>query len=189
MVLLTLGVALWFIMHGFKALFPKTRARMNARMGEEKAKGPFALGIFASIVLIIVGWRHADPTIELYSTPDFLIPISGLLILFALYLIVGSTSAIRIRTWIRHPQLTGFAIWSVAHLMVNGELRSVILFAGFAAWAVTLIPCINRRDGAYTPPTPEGKKTELKPIGIAILVFAVLKLSHGFYTAQSLIPW
>ncbi len=35
----------------------------------------------------------------------------------------------------RHPILWGFALWAVVHLLVNGDLISVILFAGLALFS------------------------------------------------------
>jgi len=183
------GVALWFIAHGFKALFPNTRKKMNEKLGEEKAKGPFALAIFMSFVLIIFGWRHSDPSAGLYQTAEYLDVISGLLITFSIYLFIGSTANIRIRRWIRHPQLTGLGLWSIGHLLTNGEYRSIVLFGGLGIWAVTMMLSINHRDGKHTPPKPGSAKDEIKPVVISLIVVAVLKLTHGFYTAESLIPW
>jgi len=189
MIWLTLGIILWIVAHGFKAIFPITRQKVNDKLGEEKAKAPFALGIFISFVLIIYGWRHADPTIAWYAPPEFLIAPGGLLILISIYLMASSTAGLRYRRWIRHPQLTAVAVWAGAHLLTNGEVRSVILFGGLALWSIMLMPFINRRDGAYEIPSLDSGKTEWKFILIAIVAFTILKLTHGFYTAQPLLNW
>lgn len=186
---LIFGMTLWFFVHGFKALFPTTRLKITELKGEDKSKGLFSLGIVASIVLIVFGWRHSDPSILLYQPIDVLFFPSMTLIILSLYLFVASTAPIKMRRWIRHPQLTGLALWSVAHLGVNGELRSVILFGGFLLWSCVLIPCINRRDGAYEPPIPGTVKDEMKPVVITLMVSTLLLLMHGFYTAQPVIRW
>jgi uncharacterized membrane protein len=77
--------------------------------------------------------------------------------------------------------------WSLAHLLSNGELRSVILFAGFAVWALITMPFISHRDGAYEPPAIENAQAEIKYLVIALIVVAVLVATHGFYTGESLI--
>lgn len=46
---------------------------------------------------------------------------------------------------IRHPVLAAILIWSVAHLAVNGALAHVLLFAGFAAFALFGGRMIDRR--------------------------------------------
>ena len=49
----------------------------------------------------------------------------------------------RLSARIRHPQLTGFKTWAVAHLLVNGDVASFVLFGGLLAWAVVAVILIN----------------------------------------------
>ena len=40
------------------------------------------------------------------------------------------------RGWLRHPMLTGVVVWAVAHLLVNGDAASLVLFGWpWALWA------------------------------------------------------
>jgi uncharacterized membrane protein len=162
---------------------------MIDKMGEEKSKGPFALSIFASLILIIYGWRHTDPNLVIYSPAIIMNTIAAILTAFGLYLFIASTAPVRIRQWVRHPQLTGLGLWAFAHLLSNGEVRSLILFGGLLLWSVTIMLRINKRDGAYEKPDIGTIKDEIKPIAITAVVFAVLTLTHGFYSAASLIAW
>jgi uncharacterized membrane protein len=41
-----------------------------------------------------------------------------------------------LRGKLRHPQLLAVKTWAVAHLLVNGDLASIMLFGGLLAWAV-----------------------------------------------------
>lgn len=45
----------------------------------------------------------------------------------------------------RHPVLWGFALWALGHLVANGDLRSLILFGGFALFALASIPMLEKR--------------------------------------------
>jgi len=45
----------------------------------------------------------------------------------------------------RHPVLLGFAIWAAGHIIANGDLRSILLFGGFALFAIGAIPMIEKR--------------------------------------------
>ncbi|OCP25071.1 MULTISPECIES: NnrU family protein [unclassified Ensifer] len=36
----------------------------------------------------------------------------------------------------RHPVLWGFLLWAIAHVVPNGDLRSLVLFGGFALFAL-----------------------------------------------------
>lgn len=184
-----LGLVLLFFVHGFKAFFPNTRQKISDKMGADKSKGPFALGILASFALIVVGWRSIIPSEFLYFPPYYLRHVTYLLMVISLYLLVNSTMPIRIRRWIRHPQLMAVGIWSIAHLLSNGELRAVLLFGSVGLWAFILMPFINRRDGEYTPPTPKGIGKEFQAIGHAIVATGLVMALHGFFTAIPLISW
>ncbi len=89
---------------------------------------------------------------------------------------------------IRHPQLTGFAIWAGAHLLANGDRQSLILFGGLGLWAVLAILFINRRDGAWVKPDPLPMTAEVKPLAIAIVGFAVLFFAHPWLFGVSPLP-
>ncbi|MDK4741557.1 NnrU family protein [Rhizobium sp. CNPSo 3464] len=45
----------------------------------------------------------------------------------------------------RHPVLWGFALWAVGHLAANGDLRSLLLFGGFAFFSLGSIPMAEMR--------------------------------------------
>jgi hypothetical protein len=51
----------------------------------------------------------------------------------------------------RHPQLAGFRAWAFAHLLVNGDLASVILFGGLFLWALAEVVLINKAEPEWTP--------------------------------------
>jgi hypothetical protein len=86
----------------------------------------------------------------------------------------------RITRVIRHPQLTAVKTWAVAHLLVNGDLASVILFGGLLAWAVVEVILINRAEPrpALNPPAPVGK--ELGAVLGAVLATAAIGWVHNW---------
>ncbi|GAA5078368.1 NnrU family protein [Roseibacterium beibuensis] len=47
--------------------------------------------------------------------------------------------------WVRHPILLALALWSVAHLLANGDLAHVLLFGTFAVFAVAGRKLVDRR--------------------------------------------
>ena len=83
MVLLILGVALWWGAHLFKRLAPARRAAMG-----HKGKGLVALALVASILLMIFGYRMADVPhgAFFWGRHPATVGINNLLMLFALYL-------------------------------------------------------------------------------------------------------
>ncbi|WP_159952307.1 NnrU family protein [Rhizobium sp. 18065] len=45
----------------------------------------------------------------------------------------------------RHPVLWGFILWSLGHLLVNGDLRSLTLFGGLGIFSVVGLFILDRR--------------------------------------------
>ena len=65
-----------------------------------------------------------------WTPPAFLTHVNNLLMIFAVYLYAASGMKTRITGVIRHPQLTAVKTWAVAHLLVNGDIASIVLLAG-----------------------------------------------------------
>ena len=59
----------------------------------------------------------------------FAVPVS-------LVLLAAANMPTHIRAVLKHPMLIGVLLWAIAHLLSNGDLRSVMLFGSFAGFAV-----------------------------------------------------
>jgi len=177
MVLLLLGVLLFALVHFIPSFAPTLRQGAISKMGEGGYKGLFSLLLLASLALIIIGWRSADPTF-IYQPPGGLHTIALCLLLFAFLLLVVSTRNSRLRLVIRHPQLTGVAVWGVSHLLVNGDSRSIILFGGMALWAIIEIVAISKREGAWIKASAPSWGAEAVTVVIAAIAIAVVIFIH-----------
>lgn len=106
--------------------------------------------------------------------------------LFAVYLYAASGMKTRITRAIRHPQLTAVKIWAAGHLLVNGDLASVILFGGLLAWAVVEVILINKAvpRGPLPEPAPLGK--EIGAVVGAVVVLVAIMLVHNWLGVP---PW
>jgi uncharacterized membrane protein len=174
MLVLILGVALWAAAHLYKRFAPESRARLG-----EKGKGLIAVALVVSIVLMVLGYRAA-PVITVWTSPAFLWHLNNLLMVFAFYLYAASGMKTWITTKIRHPQLTAFKTWAVAHLLVNGDVASILLFGGLLAWAVVQVIKINRAEPGWTPPPPAPARKEIIAVVAAVAVTVVVGLIHGW---------
>jgi uncharacterized membrane protein len=180
MTLLILGMALWWAAHLFKRLAPARRAALG-----DKAKGPVALAVLGSVVLMVLGYRSA-PQIDLWYPPGFLVHLNNLLMIFAFYLYAASGMKTAITRVIRHPQLTAIKTWAVAHLLVNGDLAALILFGGLLAWAVVAVIVINRAEPVWVRNAPApARKEVMAAVGTLIVVGAVMAV-HNWLGVQ---PW
>ncbi len=131
--------------------------------------------------------RSTLPT-AIYSTPAWGRAAANVLVFIALLLFAASGMTTNIKRVIQHPQLTGVAIWGAAHLLSNGDLRSLVLFGGLGLWAIAAILFINRRDGAWGKPEPQPLAGEWKPLVAAMVGFAVLYLLHPYIAGVSATP-
>lgn len=172
MLILILGVALWWGAHFFKRLAPDARAGMGS-----KGKGLVAGALVAAVVLMIVGYRMADgPYWWGASAP--LKGINNLLVLAAIYLFAADGMKTRITRHVRHPQLMAVSIWAFAHLIVNGDLPSFVLFGGLLVWALVEIVVLSRAQ-RWTPPAgPFPPRKEIMAVVGAVIVMGVIGLIH-----------
>ncbi len=176
--ILIAGVALWAGAHFFKRLAPERRAAMG-NAGRLYA----TLAIVASIVLMVIGYRMAEP-VWLWVAPNWMVHLNNLLVFIGFYLYAVSGLKTRLHQKIRHPQLSGFKAWAVAHLLVVGTLQGVILFGGLLAWAVVSVILINRANREWTrPPEAAAWKEGVAVVG-ALFAMLVVGQIHGW-----LGPW
>ncbi len=186
MIWLVLGVLLWSAVHLLPSAGAPVRARAVERLGQAY-QGLFALAILASIGLMVLGWRSTTPA-AVYSPLAWGSAAANVLVFIALLLFAASGMTTNIKRVIQHPQLTGIAIWGAAHLLSNGDLRSLVLFGGLGLWAIAAILFINRRDGAWGKPEPQPLAGEWKPLVAAMVGFAVLYLLHPYIAGVSATP-
>lgn len=174
---LTIGVLLWSFTHFVPGLLPDLKRRLVSRFGENAWKGAFTLLIVLAIYLLISGWKAAVPE-SLYVPPTWGRHLTALLMLVAFPLFFAPYPPNNLRRALRHPQLTAVALWGIGHLLANGELRSVVLFGGLAAWALLEMWLINRRDGAWTKPEPAPRRNDVLLVVGGIVAYVVLAAAH-----------
>ncbi|OJI93459.1 putative membrane protein [Planktotalea frisia] len=172
MTLLILGLILWSLAHFYKRLMPAHRAKLG-----DKGKGPIAIALIIALLLMIFGYRWAE-FIPVWSPPAFFTHINNLLMLIALFVFGMSATTGRLRGKMRHPQLVAVKIWAIAHLMVNGDLASIILFGGMLVWAVASVILINRSEEWVRPEAGDAKKDKLLVI-ITVVSFVVITVIHA----------
>ncbi len=98
--------------------------------------------------------------------------------LVALFMMdIGRVNGV-VRTKVRHPMLIGVVIWSVAHLLVNGELSALVLFGGLALWALLQMAVISRAEGPWEVPAKGSILSDGKVAVLAIVLYTVIAGIH-----------
>ena len=177
MTILILGLAVWWVAHVFKRVAPGQRAALTEKLGD-KSKGIFAVVLLASVVLMVIGYKQAT-FVTVWEPPHWLRHLNNAMMLVSVAFFGMGSSKGRLRAALRHPMLIGFMIWAVAHLLVNGDLASVVLFGGLLVWAVVQIMLINTREPVWDRPEPGEPKGDVRLAVISLVVFIVIGVVHG----------
>ncbi|WP_299688958.1 NnrU family protein [uncultured Tateyamaria sp.] len=148
-IILCVGVALWWAAHLFKRVAPDRRAAMG-----DGGKGIVTAALAIGIVLMVIGYRGTE-FVPVWQPPAFMVHINNLGMLVAIYLLTPAAKRGKLLAGMRHPMLTGFSIWAVVHLLVNGDLASIILFGGLLVWAIATARIINAAEPNWSPAPAE----------------------------------
>jgi len=178
MSLLIAGVVLWSVAHLFPAVLPDARANLVNKFGEGPYKGLFAIDIIIALALIVFGWKAAIPT-TIYAPPFPGSSFPAASLIFAVVLFVASRTPNNLKRYVRHPQLTAVFCWSAGHLLTNGDSRSIVLFGGFAVWAILEGLMLNKRDGEWQRPDSVPMLKDVITGAVATVVFVIIIYFHA----------
>ena len=193
------GLVIFFASHLF-AGFPGPRQRLISAMGRNVYRALFSLVSLAGFVLIVYG--VAICPVDVAWTPPLWTQYVPLVIMpFAFLLIVGAYMSHDVKRYTRHPMLWGIALWAAGHLVANGDVGGILLFASFLAYALVGQRLADRKLrltdphgwadlDARTSAIPfaamvAGKPFDargdfgLKVIAIAVVVFVAVLLTHA----------
>ncbi len=136
MTLLVAGLALFIVLHLVPGIAP-LRAALVASMGGKRYRGAFSALAFAGLAMIVWGYSAA-PSEPVYVPPDWGRQAAVWMVPAAFVLFAAANMPTHIRSVVQHPMLLGLLLWALAHLAANGELRSLLLFGGFAGFALAV---------------------------------------------------
>jgi len=183
MIYLILGLILFLGVHSTRIVADGFRTRTVARCGLMPWKGVYALVSIAGFVLLVWGYGQARyDSAVLYNPPQFMRHIAGLLMLVSLVLVAAAyVPRNHIKAALGHPMFAGVKLWAFAHLLSNGRLADVLLFAAFLAWAIVGFIVSRKRDRAAGVVYPAGNAvgtvlTVIAGVGAWVVLVAGLHL-------------
>jgi uncharacterized membrane protein len=153
------------------------RDHLVRRLSENGYKMLFTAISVAGLGLLIYGKAKAGHT-YLWLTPGWGRSIAPVIMLPSMILLAAAKLPTNIKRFTPHPMLWGFILWSVAHLLANGDLASIILFGSIGAYSVIAIVSANQR-GASTSTVVVPVAREAIVIGVGIIVYITFVLLHG----------
>lgn len=178
MTLLIIGCLVWSAAHLFKRITPDLRAGLG-----KAGKALVTVLLLGSIVLMVLGYQQWPLTSDnvFWARHPATTGINNLLVLLAFYLMVASVFKPRVTGIIRHPQLTAVKAWALGHLLVNGDVPSLVLFGGLLAWAVVEVILINKQDGKPQLQVESSAFKEAGTVFITAVVFGGVAYIHGMW--------
>jgi uncharacterized membrane protein len=182
---LYLGLLLFCGTHLYSTVFPSSRDRLKSSFGEGAFKGLYSL--LSALGLVLLAWAYVagrgDGTLlyePLYAARHVIL----LLILFAFILIFSNGSQSHIRGAVKHPFSIGIALWSIAHLMMNGEPAVVGIFGGFLV--VALADLVFSFARGKVPRFEPRWSHDLRGIAVGVILYLVF--AFGFHTYVLNVP-
>jgi uncharacterized membrane protein len=149
-----LAASAYFLLIHFGVSGTRLRDGLVARLGAGPYRGVFALASIVGLVWMIYAYRHA-PNVPLWGLLLGFRPAAYVLVFIAfLFLVIGFATPSPTRVGMesklgqgpdiakgivritRHPFLWGVALWALVHLIVNGDVASLILFGSLLVLAV-----------------------------------------------------
>ncbi len=188
MSLLILGIVIWSLIHFIPAVAVDFRSGLVQRFGLPVYKGVFGLVAIGALLLIIHGWQAASIQ-PVFVPPGWGAYATIVLCFFTFILLFAPYMENSFSRLLRHPQLTGVFLWGLGHLFSSGEARSVVLFAGFAGWALLEIFLINRRNGAWTKPAPASLLANIRLVLTGTGFFALFMYLHSWLFGVGAVPY
>lgn len=149
---LALAAVVWFLLHAAVA-GSGLRQLLIERFGDKAYRGGFSLASFASLAWLIVEYRGAPfrviwaPPVAFYFVPLTLVPIAFVFLVGA-FTVPSPTSvggekhlaavepARGLLRVTRHPFLWSVVLWSLAHVLVNVDVGSLLLFGSLGVTAL-----------------------------------------------------
>lgn len=156
-------VALWaavFVAQHLGIASSSLRPRLVSAVGAKGYLGLYSIASIVVLVLMIRTYANTEPTVLLWPTHEILRWLALVVMPVALWLVIGGLltrnptmvgvvlegseevpvhGVLRVT---RHPVQSGILLWSLTHLIANGDLPSLVFFGSFAlisGWGMLLI--------------------------------------------------
>lgn len=158
MTYLLLGLLIFIGVHSVRIVADDWRTRTRERIGPRAWKTIYSLLSVLGIVLVVWGFGVVrQMPIQLWSPPFGLRHVAAVINLAAFVLLAAAyVPDNRIKARLHHPMVLGVALWSLAHLLPNGNLGHMVLFGSFLLWSVLDGWAATQRDRRLGTVDPNG---------------------------------
>jgi len=175
--ILVIGLIIFFASHSISIIKHDWRNRMVKLLGIWAWQGIYSLVSIIGFIMIVYGYGLArmEPMV-LYTPPNWLHYVTVALMLPVFPLLLATYLPGRIQTTLKHPMLAATKLWAFAHLLANGTLADVLIFAAFLVWAVADRISLKHRVPEPVPVAVRSKLNDVLAIVIGLAIYAAFVL-------------
>lgn len=148
MAALVIGLFVFLGVHSFRIVAEDFRTRHVARLGLKGWKACIGTASLASFALLVWGYGEARQMPHSIWVPPYALREVGyaLTVMTEILVVAAYLPGNRFKAWLGHPMLVGVMLWSVAHLLSNGNAHAMLVFVSFLVWAMLAYRAARRRD-------------------------------------------
>ena len=164
MAMLIIGLVIFLVPHSLSIFAPQWKREKSQSLGSI-FKAVYAIVSLIGLVLMVYGYSQTriNP-VFVWNPPPMMAHISAILLLIAMVLLVAAyVPGNHLKAAVGHPMLAATKIWGFAHLLSNGRLGDIVLFASLMFWAAALYITLKRRERVAG--SQQGEKTDLTDTG------------------------
>jgi len=184
------GLLVFFGTHFYTAFRRRDEDGVAGMLGRGPYMAIYSVISVIGFVALIWGYAYLKPWMTLSLPPDWMRHIAMALMLPAMVLIVAAYAPPTgfIKKAVKHPMLTAVKLWALAHLLVNWDVGSLILFGSFLLFGVVDRIAVKKRgDGgaANAQPNVLGDLIALA-VGAALYALLVYELHYRLFGVDPL---
>ena len=191
MSLLAFGLALMIGAHVFTSLRP-LRDPIEARIGADPYRGLHALVALIGLILIVWGFGRyrAAAWDQVWVPPERARDVTFMLMWCALVsLACVSQTGGKIRGWLRHPLVASVTLWSLGHLIANGDAGGMLMFGAFFVWSIYARIALERRGDHGAAPSPSFTRADAIALIAGTVLTIAVALFHPFLFGVAAVNW
>ncbi len=183
---LIVGLLVFFSIHSVRMAAGGFRER-QLELSPGRWKGIYALFSAVGLGLIIWGWTLYRPGASVLYEPPFWGRYVAMAAVWVAFIVVVAAyqPAGYIKSYLKHPFLTGVFLWAAAHLLANGDLASVSVFGAFLIYTVVNRVAVIAREAPS--PAPARPRSDLVAVLAGTALYVVFVLLHGWLFGVSLL--
>ena len=169
------SLILFFGTHFFSAFRNRTGDGLPDILGRGPYMAIYSVLTAAGFIALVWGYAMIKPWIYLADPPPWMKHITMALMLPAIILIVAAYVPTGfIKKAVKHPMLTAVKLWALAHLLVNWDVGSLILFGSFLAFGVIDRIAVKRRGDVGAANAKPNVLGDLISIAVGSALYALL---------------